>query len=106
MLDFLSQKHLGDLSVRILGHRNPVAIFTSNRNLGRILVADEFLVKLFCRFGRESETDKVRQETRHTPDSHLMSFPSCDKFPVSNMNSAIVQKFHWATVMEGGHQFQ
>ena len=28
--------------------------FTSNRNLGQILVADEFLVKLFCRFGRES----------------------------------------------------
>ena len=54
MLDFLSQKHLGDLSVRILAHRNPVAIFTSNRSLGRILVADEFLVKLFCRFGRES----------------------------------------------------
>ena len=35
-------------------HRNPVAIFTSNRNLGRIFVADEFLVQLFRRFGRES----------------------------------------------------
>ena len=35
-------------------HRNPVAIFTSNRNLGRIFVADEFLVQLFRRFGGES----------------------------------------------------
>ena len=34
--------------------RNPVAIFTSNRNLGGIFVADEFLVQLFRRFGRES----------------------------------------------------
>ena len=82
--------NLGDLSVGILGHRNPVAIFTSNRNLGRILVADEFLVKLFCPFGRESYTDKLRQQSRQTPDSHLTSFLSCDEFPVSNMNSANV----------------
>ena len=53
-ITFPTYVNLRDLSVRILGHRNPVAIFTSNRNLGRILVADEFLVKLFRRFGRES----------------------------------------------------
>ena len=35
-------------------HRNPVAIFTSNRNLGRNFVADEFLVQRFRQFGRES----------------------------------------------------
>ena len=66
-------------------HRNPVAIFTSNRNLGRTFVADEFLVQLFGWFGRDREswTDKLGQETRHTPDSHLTSFPSCDEFPVS-----------------------
>ena len=47
-------------------HRNPVAIFTSNRNLGRIFVADEFLVQLFRRFGRE-----IRDRKLVTPLIHI-----------------------------------